>query len=386
MLGINLYFDYRDIFKAPRLAGGKNIWIFLTGNLVGYVIYWTLTIFSFILIDGISLSDIIKNSGLYPCLFGHTAPIISWIIYWLGILIWIFCIFLSGTAVSQVTLNRLKGNDFFSSQDAWDYSKKNWHPVIFSPFAILIIIATFILFAMIFAFICKIPVLGSFLYVLPYPIYIFGSIFTIYSFIVFIISMVYVPSIVGIYEEDTMGTVFQSYAITISQPWRIILYNFILIPLSYLAITFLSWVFHASIGLMNLIFGFVVGKPFENIFSFASSIVFPDKIVNYINSRLSLLDLTYLIPDINISYSYLSVIDRLAGIILSLSLFLICLSVLSYGLSVLSVGHSLAFIIFKKISDDDNVLERKTEKELDIDKILSGDDQEDKLNAFSEEE
>ena len=103
MLGTNLHFDFRDIFKAPRLAGGKNIWIFLTGNLVGYVIYWTLTIFSFILIDGVSLSDTIKNSGLYPCLFGHSAPIISWIIYWLGILIWIFSVILSGTAFSKVT-------------------------------------------------------------------------------------------------------------------------------------------------------------------------------------------------------------------------------------------------------------------------------------------
>jgi len=386
MIGMNFYFDYRDILKAPRLAGGKNIWIYLTGNLVGYVIYWILTIFSFMLIDGIAVSNVITTSGLYPCLFGHEAPVISWIIYWLGILIWIFCIFFSGVAVSRVTLNRLKGNDFFSSQDAWDYVKNNWHPVIFSSLTIIIIISTFILFAIIFAFICKIPLLGPFLYVLPYPFYIFGSIFAIYSFIVLIVSIVYVPSIVGIYEEDTMGTIFQTYSITTSQPWRIIVYNFILIPVSYLSITFLSWIYHAGIGLMNFIFGFIIGKPFENIFSFASSIVFQDNMVNYINDRLSLLDLTYLIPDINISYSYISVPDTLAGIILSLFLFLICLSVISYGLSVLSVGNSIAFIIFKKISDDDNILERETQKELDIDKVFLGTDQQDELNTFSEEE
>ena len=386
MIGIDLHFNYRDIFKAPRLAGGKNIWIFLTGNLVGYVIYWILTILSFILIEDIEVSHVIKSSGLYPCLFGHEAPVLSWIIYWLAILIWIFSIFFSSAAVSRVTLNRLKGNDFFSSQDAWDYVKKNWHPLFFTHLTIIIIISTFILFAMIFAFFCKIPILGPFLYVLPYPIYIFGSIFTIYSFIVLIISIIYVPSIVGIYEEDTMGTIFQTYSITMSQPWRIIIYNFILIPVSYLAITFISWVYHASIGLMNFIFGFVMGKPFENIFSFASSIVFPDNMVNYINNRLSLFDLTYLIPDINNSYSYLSVPDTLAGIILSLFLFLICLSVLSYGLSVISVGNSIAFIIFKKISDDDNILERETGKELEIDEALLGSDQENELNAFSEEE
>ena len=89
MIGINLHFDYRDIFKAPRIAGGKNIWIFITGNLTGYVIYWIFTILSFMFVGGIEISDVIKTSGLYPCLFGNEAPLISWIIYWLGILAWL---------------------------------------------------------------------------------------------------------------------------------------------------------------------------------------------------------------------------------------------------------------------------------------------------------
>ena len=49
----------------------------------------------------------------------------------------------------------------------------------------------------------------------------------------------------------------------------------------------------------------------------------------------------------------------------SLSLFLILLSVLSYGLSVLSVGETIMFVIFKKNSDDDNLLDRKDEDELE---------------------
>ena len=60
---------------------------------------------------------------------------------------------------------------------------------------------------------------------------------------------------------------------------------------------------------------------------------------------------------------------------------------LSYGLSVLSVGHSLAFIIFKKISDDDNILERLHEKDPDLDEILAGENKQgDLLNAYLEEE
>ena len=37
---MNLYFDVRDIFRAPRLAlSGKKIWTMMQATYVGYVIY-----------------------------------------------------------------------------------------------------------------------------------------------------------------------------------------------------------------------------------------------------------------------------------------------------------------------------------------------------------
>ena len=56
----------------------------------------------------------------------------------------------------------------------------------------------------------------------------------------------------------------------------------------------------------------------------------------------------------------MSIRDRL-----SIVLFLILLSALSYRLSVLSVGETIMFVIFKKNSDDDNLLDRKDEDELE---------------------
>ena len=60
----------------------------------------------------------------------------------------------------------------------------------------------------------------------------------------------------------------------------------------------------------------------------------------------------------------LSYSESLAGIILALSYFFIGLSIISYGLSIFVVGETLMFIIFKKISDDDNVLIRKDEDDI----------------------
>ena len=109
---INLYYDFRDLFRAPRLAlSGKKIWIFIVGNLGGFISYWIFSYLSLIL-SGRTFQDAVTEYGLYPCLFGNEAHWYSWALYYLGITIWILCILLASTAVSRVTMKQLKGNDF----------------------------------------------------------------------------------------------------------------------------------------------------------------------------------------------------------------------------------------------------------------------------------
>ena len=55
----------------------------------------------------------------------------------------------------------------------------------------------------------------------------------------------------------------------------------------------------------------------------------------------------------------------ISSVILSCFLFIIVLAVVSYGLSILSVSETLMYIIFKKKSDDDNLLDHKDEDELE---------------------
>ena len=88
----------------------------------------------------------------------------------------------------------------------------------------MLIALFFIVGAIIFALIGKIPYIGELLFALLYILYFFGSVFTVYTLVVFIASFIYSPAIVATMEEDTMGTVFQSYSITWSQPWRISYY------------------------------------------------------------------------------------------------------------------------------------------------------------------
>ncbi|MEE2764873.1 MAG: hypothetical protein VX600_00110 [Candidatus Neomarinimicrobiota bacterium] len=395
---INLYFDFRDIFRAPRLAlSGKKIWILIVGNLAGYILYWIFTYLSLLFASDIAFGDAVSKYGLYPCLFGNDAPTLSWIIYFIGIEAWIIAIFMSCTAVARVTLKQLKGNDFFSAKDAWHFVYKHWHPVVFTPISVALIILFFLFFAAIFALFGKIPVLGEFLFTVLYLFYFFGSVFTVYTLFVLLVAFVYTPAIVSAYEEDTMGTVFQSYSITWSQPWRLIFYHFILVPIALIGVNILAWFWRAGFQLINYVFGcdWFMGEKLDNVLSYASSLVYADWMsgmpdiaditsVTEISSTILptiasfaqsiCIGLTYLVKLMvtglpNLSYhlgnEVLSGTEIISGIILSIAFFLILLSVLSYGLSILSVGETIMFVIFKKNSDDDNLLERKDEDEFE---------------------
>ena len=390
---LELKFNFRDIFRSPRIAlSGKKIFIFIQGNLLGFILYWIFSYLSLAL-TGLSIQESIGKYGLYPCLFGNNAEWYSYLIYFIGIEAWILAICFASTAVSRVSLKQMKGNDFYSSGEAWTYVFKHWHAVAFSPVALALIIFFFIFSAALFGLISTIPYLGEFFFVVPYLLYFLGSIFTTYTLLVFIISFIYTPPIVGVYEEDTMGTIFQSYSITFGQNWRIIIYHILLLPLIALGLEIFSWFCFNAIGLINYIFGcsWFMGEKLTNITNYASSLVYPvwmtEMLYSIKDCLLDCFGLTYNIPyffqPFSDTYNAIDITptESIAGVVLALFYFIIGLSIISYGFSILTVGETLMFIIFKKISDNDNLLLRKDEDEIDEE---LNDDYDDDLGDISE--
>ncbi|MFL3005323.1 MAG: hypothetical protein ACJZ1R_04075 [Candidatus Neomarinimicrobiota bacterium] len=373
MIPLKLNYNYSDIFRAPRLAlSGKKILFLIKGNLFGYIAYFIFSLIS-LLSTGMSTQEIISKYGLYPCLFGHQAEWFSWLVYFFGISIWFFALMLSLTGVCRIFLKQLKGNDFFSGKDASKFVFKHRHALVLTPITIFLIIIFFLLLASIFALIGKIPVIGNLTLSILYILYFLGSVFTILSTFVLFTSLIYTPSIVGLYEEDTMGSVFQIYSITFSQPWRILFYNIILAILIFIGIEIYSWVCLNSIGLISYIFGHNVfmGDQFSVIHNHSLSVVFPNIIVDtFVHYKTLILEKINLNSGIPLLFSPstnlaglndLSVIETISSILLSIAYFTIALSVFSYGLAMLAVGQSLMFVTFKKLSDDDDLIFRADE-------------------------
>ena len=398
---MQLYFDVRDIFRAPRLAlSGKKVIIFMQANLVGYAVYWVLNYLG-AAVHGMAFSDTWAAYGLYPCLLSlDSLSGIACLLYWMGAAFWFYAISLGATAVSRVTYKQLKGDEFYSGGDAGSYVKKHWHPVVFSSISLALILAFHLFLADIFALLGKIPYVGEFLFVLPYFLYFFGSVFTIYTGIVFLVALVYTPAIVGTYEEDTMGTVWHNFSITWGQPWRIILYHTALVPVLVLGAYLFSHALISGYGLINAVYSheWFMGSKLLNVVGWATQAVHPGALCSLLGNICSICSACYagcascgsLLTSSGVA---LSGTEQVAAFILAVFLFLLIVSAVSYTMAVLSVGETLMFIIFKKRSDDDNLLERKDEEELeeeedDDDSSLDDDefDDDSDTNAGEDEE
>ena len=122
----DFYFDFRDIFRIPRIAlSGKKIWTLLLANLFGYVFF---IIFAYLGIaaSGFSLGEALKTYHLFPFPYELGLTTSGWVLYFIGGGIWVLSYYFANMAVARITYKELKGDFFYSSGDGFRFMKKHW--------------------------------------------------------------------------------------------------------------------------------------------------------------------------------------------------------------------------------------------------------------------
>ena len=333
------------------------------------------------IVSNVNMIEALYDFGLYPYLAGNDYSIFSWIIFYFGILFWLYFLLISSTAISSLTIRQLRGDHFYSSNEAIDDALKKWKTILFSPITFIVIILSLFLIGSFFVLIGSIPYIGSLLIAITYPLYFFGAIFLLFTFLVFLSSFLMLPSLVGADDEDTVGSVFQSYQILYNQPWRLIFYNLLLIPLIVISLNIFSWFYETGFAMINFIFLELTGSNFSNVLSYATSILNIDFILSNISVlqsftfQLKTLSLDIIgffvflfdettnllvstLPDLtyNSNGGYITSIEAVSGLIISIILIFIYLSFISYGFSILAVGETIIFIIFKKLIENEDFI------------------------------
>lgn len=362
-----LKFDVRDIFLTPRLAlSGKKIWVQLLGLATGWLIYTVLTYIALI-VNGQTLSDIWKIYHFFPYICCCAFPIAwySWVIYGIGVLAWVIIFLLASVAVARIAYKQMKGDEFFSSGDSFKYVKKHGVAAIMGPVSILLIIAFFVIMAIIAAWIAKWPVLDIIFLGLPYLLYFIVSTFVVYTAVVFVISLILAPAIVGTAEEDTMETVFQSYSTLWAQPWRLVLYEGIVAGLTAVATFIYGWALILGYQFFNIVFGqsWLMEGKMARIVEQASSYLFG------VNSPLTEPISRFFFVTTPASLGmvkplFLGTTDVITIVLVTIAMFVIAGTVVSYALANFSVGQAMIYVILRKKKDDEDLVERKDEDEL----------------------
>lgn len=359
-----MQFDFRDMFRAPRLALSlQRIWIQFVGLIVAFAGYWVLTYLSFA-VAGIGISTGWQKYGLLPCLMGEQVNWISYVIFAVAV-IWLLVVYLvTATAVSRASYMLLKGNNFYTWREAFSFSVKKAISLILSPVSLVILVALIAFGGAVVGWLGKIPYIGEFGITLFTPIWMIFSLLIVFMAIVVVVAAVLSPAILATTDDDAFEAVFQSFSLVWSQPWRLIFYQIINAVLAVFAFFVLAYLMKKSFIVMDRIFAATTGADYQNISAqamylisvwVAYSIVWVEQLFGHFA------------PWIYFSREFvplnLPVHQIIAAHIFAVWMLLVGGYVLSYGLASLNVGNTLGYLILRKKKDDENLLERKDREE-----------------------
>ena len=341
-----LYYNYRDILKAPRLAlMGKNIFLMMFHMITGYLVYLVLTYLA-MLIDGGSIKMTWRIYQLFP--FGPLEYDNAWakFVWYLGCVFWLAMFLRGSLGVARSSFEELRGNFFFSSREAMRFISKNSRIVYRAVIGVLLFIAFLIILGLIVGLIAKIPVVGEAFYGFFYdfPFFIV-SLFAV--LVIFLLATLFLtgPAVVAIKGEDAMTTLFDGFSAITSQPLRWTLYlggSVVLAKFSTFVLTYASF---RAMQFTNWTTGIIMGDKQVSLFAAGASDIF---------NRFPYTDLfTSLIPGISINpdnffdlhtSSDLSWSMSLGGIFIMISILFILFFIISYFLNTLVCSQVIALL------------------------------------------
>jgi hypothetical protein len=358
------YYDIRDVFRAPRLAlSGKKILLQFLGVLVGYVGYLFFTYLAFIC-NGFDLGEAWRYHGLFPLVDLPFREWYGWLLYGLGVAWAVICWLLASSMVGKVTYEQLKGDDFYSSKEAFRFLKKSWGASFFTSLSLLVFIAFILICGIIVGLLGKIPYLGELGIGVFFLIPLFAvAMALVYVILVFFVSLFLAPAVVATLKEDTFETLVQVFSTVWSQAWRYFVYSGFIGIMSKVGIFVFGYFSYRAVQLVNLSCGVFMGSKLEDIFDNAYSYVtIPPHILDYFSNIFAGIKFGFELPMAG-SGIYLNWSGQIASFLIGISLILIIFMVISYGLTIISTGQTLTYIILRKKKDDEDLLERKTETE-----------------------
>ncbi|MCZ6632904.1 MAG: hypothetical protein O7G87_05820 [bacterium] len=348
-----LYFDIRDLFQSIRLGwSGKKIWVGFRGLVVAYAGYAILVGLAHLL-DGTTLSQLWHRYGLFPgAVFGEFG-VLGTCLHGLGMIFALCVFFISTSMICKINFQKIQGDDFFSSGDAWRFAKRHWAEVLLGPVAVLILFLLFVIGGILIGWLGNwIPVVGEVFFALFFIPIFFVALVAVFVAVVFVVSLLMSPAVVGSVGDGALEVVIESFSLAWSQPWRMVLYTVWLNVIAGVGVVLLGAFTMGALWLITAACGLFMGDKLADLFDLAGKYLFyKPKGWDAIIGNLP-------VPG-SLTWS-----EIWAGRILGLMLVGISGILLAYWQAVYASGISLIYVILRYRKDGDNLLDRQTPGDL----------------------
>lgn len=369
----NLHFNYKDVFRAGRLGfSAKKIWVTFLGFLFAFIGYGILSFLAY-MAAGVDIGEVWEAFRLVP-VFQFGMPWYSHLLWLVGVVWWVCIALFTGVAVSKITYEQLKGDEFYEIKDAIKFALKTGKSAILAPFVLILFMIALIAMGLILALATWIPYFGQlFFVVFAIPAFVV-SLFIIYLLIVTFVCLIIGPSIVGTTNNDTFDTLFESFSVVNDQPWRFVTYEILLQVVKILGVAILGLFAAKAIFLVHDIIGLIVpAAKLDNIFFNAAYYVkitlppfCPEAYYNLFIDYIEWIGMPNLLFPPEYVTAYESWAGAISSFILGIIYYLIVLFVFSFGGAIFWSGNTLIFTVLVKKKDDKNLLEIKDETFEDI--------------------
>jgi hypothetical protein len=364
----NLHFNYKDVFRAGRLGfSAKKIWVAFLGLLIAYIGYGILSYLAYIA-GGIEIGEVWEVYRLVP-MYPTGLAWFSWVIWIIAFLWWLFISLIFGVAISKVTYEQLKGDEFFEIKEAIKFALKSGKSAILAPIVLVLFMIALLIMGIILALITWVPFFGQLFFAVMSVLAFAVCLFILYLVIVTLVSLIIGPSIVGETGNDTFDTLFESFSVVNDQPWRFIVYEFLLVFVILIGVGILGFFSAKAIFLGQDVIGLIVpAEKLNNLLLNAAYYVkitvppiCPESWHNMLTGYVEWIGM----PNLLYPHQYLPPYETWSGAITSFILgvvyYFIILFVKSLGVAIFWAGNTVIFTVLVKKKDDKNLLEIREE-------------------------
>ncbi|MEJ2629104.1 MAG: hypothetical protein P8078_11160, partial [bacterium] len=262
---VKLRYDFRDIFRAARLALSlQRLWIQSVGLFIGYLGYLIFTYIA-ILTTGAQFTTIWLRYGLLPHIGNYQLSWYGYALFGLGIFIFVLFWMITSSAVARAVYMNLKGYTFYTWKDSFKFSFSKVGSIIATPLSIGAIAFFTGLGGVVIGLLGKIPYVGGLGITVFTPIWFAASVFIVFIILGFGVSFLLTPPILATTDDDAFEGIFQSFSTMYSQPWRLITYEVLLGAVSIVGFLFLSLFFKQAWKIMNMILIWGMGDKFVDL-------------------------------------------------------------------------------------------------------------------------